>query len=33
MSAPEDSDILNSFGVTSPEQDLINLVFGAVSCC
>ncbi len=32
VSASEDSGILNSFDVTSPEQNMINLVLGAVSC-
>ncbi len=32
VSPSEDSGILNSFDVTSPEQNMINLVLGAVSC-
>ena len=32
VSASEDSGILNSFDVTSLEQNMINLVLGAVSC-
>jgi len=32
VSASEDSGLLNSFDVTSPEQNMINLVVGAVNC-
>ena len=32
ISASEDSGILNSFDATSLEQNMINLVLGAVSC-
>ena len=32
VSASEDSGLLNSFVVTSPEQDMINLVLDAVNC-